>query len=216
MPEATLPLIFGTAFVIGLSGAVMPGPLLALTLGEAARYGFWAGPLLVLGHGILELALVIAVVLGLSNFIESDLVLSSIGIVGGAVLVVLGLGTARRGWQRLPAPTVGSAGLERNRKLVLSGVFVSFSNPHWSLWWATIGMTYLLWSLKLGAIGVASFFSGHILADLGWYALVAFIIATGKKAVPDATYHWLLIFCGLALVGLGVYFLASGVEFLAD
>ena len=38
----------------------------------------------------------------------------------------------------------------------------------------------------------------------------------GKKAVPDAAYHWLLIICGLALVGLGVYFLVSGIDFLAD
>lgn len=46
----------------------MPGPLLAITISEAARRGFWAGPQLVLGHGILELALIAALAAGLSKF----------------------------------------------------------------------------------------------------------------------------------------------------
>ena len=214
MPEATIILIFTTSFVIGLSGAMMPGPLLALTIGQTARHGFWAGPLLTLGHGILELALVIALVLGLSQFIGGDLVTSIVGIAGGTVLVCMGLATVRQGWRKVPIPVANPASIAQNRTLVLSGVLVSASNPYWLIWWATIGMTYLLWSLKLGVAGVASFFTGHILADLSWYALVAFIIATGKKAMSDTVYHWLLLVCGLALVVLGGYFIVSGVKFL--
>ena len=52
--------IFFTSFVIALSGALMPGPLLTVTISESARRGFVAGPLLIAGHGLLELALVVA------------------------------------------------------------------------------------------------------------------------------------------------------------
>lgn len=216
MPEATIALIFTTAFLIGFSGALMPGPLLARTIGETARYGFWAGPLLTLGHGMLELALVIALALGLSEFIGGDLVLSIVGIVGGTVLIVMGVAMVRQGWQKISIPVASSVGTVQNRTLVLSGVLLSASNPYWFLWWATIGTTYLLWALKLGVTGVASFFTGHILADLSWYALVAFIIATGRKIITDTAYRWLLLVCGLGLVGLGGYFTASGIKFLAD
>ena len=97
---------------------------------------------------------------------------------------------------------------------MLSGVLGSASNPYWFIWWATIGVTYLLWSLKLGIAGVASFFAGHILSDLSWYALVAIIIATGRKAINNTVYSWLLVICGVALVGLGAYFVVSGIDFL--
>ena len=43
-----------TSFIVALSGALMPGPLLTVTVGEAARRGFWAGPLIIVGHALLE------------------------------------------------------------------------------------------------------------------------------------------------------------------
>ena len=52
--------IFGSSFVIALSGALMPGPVLTVTVSESARRGAKAGPLMIFGHGILELALVLA------------------------------------------------------------------------------------------------------------------------------------------------------------
>jgi threonine/homoserine/homoserine lactone efflux protein len=210
--EATIIVILTTSFVVGLSGALMPGPLLALTVGEAARFGFWAGPLLVIGHAILEVSLVVALVFGLSQVVGNDMVFSIVGIVGGLVLIYMGYNTIRQGWSStgIPTNTVKTA----NRMLVVSGIAVSASNPYWLIWWATIGTTYLLWSLKLGAAGVAAFFTGHISADLIWYSLVAFIIVKGKRVISNSIYRWFLIVCGLALIGLGGYFMVSGIRFL--
>lgn len=214
MSEATIILIFAASFVVALSGALTPGPLLALTISEAARRGFWAGPLLILGHAILELAVVVILVLGLSRFIESKLTLSIVGVAGGIVLMGMGFLAIRKGWQRASMPGASSVSTSHSTMLVLSGVLGSVSNPYWFLWWATIGVTYLLWSLELGGVGVASFFTGHIFADFSWYALVAFVIATGKRAMSDTVFRWLLVVCGLAVVALGIYFAVSGVKFL--
>ena len=192
---------------------MMPGPLLAVTISEVARRGFWAGPQLILGHGILELALVAALAAGLSKFMENDLVPAIIGLVGGTILIGMGLMTVRRGRQPVTVPTASSSGMTRSRTLVLSGVLVSIANPYWLIWWVTLGTAYLLWSLSLGTAGIASFFTCHILADFAWYALVAFIIATGRKVMTDRVYRGLLIVCGLALFGLGGYFIASAVGF---
>jgi threonine/homoserine/homoserine lactone efflux protein len=81
-----------TSFVVALSGALMPGPLLTITVGEAARRGFWAGPLIILGHGMLELTLVILLLVGLGSILNTPLILGTVGLVGGGVLAWMGLG----------------------------------------------------------------------------------------------------------------------------
>ena len=43
-----------TSFVIAFSGAIMPGPLLTITIGESVKRGARAGPLIIVGHAILE------------------------------------------------------------------------------------------------------------------------------------------------------------------
>ena len=65
-------LIFTSSFVIALSGALMPGPLLTVTISESTRRGAVAGPLMILGHGILELALILALLAGLAPILKRD------------------------------------------------------------------------------------------------------------------------------------------------
>jgi threonine/homoserine/homoserine lactone efflux protein len=216
LPEATLLAIFGTSFVVALTGALMPGPLLAVTIGEVTRRGFWAGPLLILGHGILELATVLALILGLGRLVEDNQSAGNvISIIGGLILVAMGAATVinSRRQKGMSLSAQGSKG--RNGMLILSGMVISLSNPFWFIWWAGIGLSYLVWSLKLGAAGVAAFFSGHFLADFGWYTLISFVIVSGKKVIKDSVYQWLLFACGIVLVGIGIYFLTMGTRYFA-
>jgi threonine/homoserine/homoserine lactone efflux protein len=171
---------------------------------------------LILGHAILELTLVAALATGVSKFMESDLASGIVGLVGGSILVGIGFVTVKSGWQSGTILTPAKQIITRDRKLVLNGILVSISNPYWLIWWVTVGTTYLLWSSKLGIGGVATFFTGHILADFGWYVLVAFIIATGRKFMSHKIYRGLLVICGLALLALGGYFVASGINFLVS
>lgn len=202
--------LFLTAFVIALSGAMMPGPLLSTTIAESARRGWTAGPLLILGHAILELALVIALVAGLSSFIQKPLVTQGIALLGGAFLLYLGYGMSRQA-------AAGQIKLDADREArpsglnpVLSGVLVSLSNPYWSIWWATIGLGYLTIALQRGWLGLAAFFSGHILADLAWYVLIAVLIAQGRRFFSQRVYNTILLACGIFLLGMGGYFIYRG------
>ncbi|HFC46673.1 MAG TPA: lysine transporter LysE, partial [Dissulfuribacter thermophilus] len=75
--------IFGVSFVLALSGALMPGPLLTVTIAESIKKGPWVGPMVILGHGLLELGLVILIVLGLGPYLKTSLVTSSVALIGG-------------------------------------------------------------------------------------------------------------------------------------
>jgi threonine/homoserine/homoserine lactone efflux protein len=75
--------LFTTAFIVGLSGAMMPGPLLTADIYSSAERGFWAGPLLVLGHGLLELALIMALLAGAASFLVRPAVATVIALAGG-------------------------------------------------------------------------------------------------------------------------------------
>jgi len=216
MVAASLFLIFGTAFVVGLSGALMPGPVLAVTISESARRGFRAGPLMVLGHAIVELPLVVALAWGLSEVLEQSLVAGIIGVVGGLFLLGMSYALLRQARRAVSPLEVSSRSHRQVHWLIAAGALLSIANPFWLLWWATVGTKFVLWSLTAGTVGVAIFFTGHILSDLGWYSMVSLVIARGKRLMSLRVYRGLLLTCSLFLVGLGVYFVVSGAMFLAE
>ena len=62
--------IFVSAFLIGFSGAMMPGPLLGVAIDGSLKKGWTAGPAVVLGHGILEFIIIIFMTFGHKDFCQ--------------------------------------------------------------------------------------------------------------------------------------------------
>jgi len=204
----SLILIFFTSFMIALSGALMPGPMLTVTIVDSSKRGFWVGPLIVLGHGILELGLVFLVLAGLGPFLTRPDVIGVVGMAGGLVLWWLGLSmirNARHLTLDFQQDTESSS-----RSSVLYGILSSLSNPYWSIWWATIGMGYLAAALKFGPLGILIFFVGHILADLVWYSLIAYAVSRGRHFIRTGIYQRIILFCGAFLLLFGGWFFYFG------
>jgi len=206
------------AFGIGFSGALAPGPMLTLTIAQSARRGIWAGPLITLGHGVLEAALVLGLAAGLAGLVTRRQVVGSISLVGGSALLWMGWGLVRPGGievsfghgsqaAALSAHDVGA--------LVLLGVVVSVSNPYWSVWWGTTGLSQMTGALALGGTGVAVFLLGHVSADLVWYSAVSAAVAKGRVLLTANVYRGVLIGCGLFLLAVGVMYLLNGVRVFA-
>jgi len=205
--------LFVTAFIVGLSGAMMPGPLLTTAIAESIRRGFWAGPMIVLGHAILELALVLALLGGLASFLVRSDVTSAIAVLGGAFLLFMGFTMSRdaRGGNISLDDAIQSSQHGKMRiHPVIAGITVSLANPFWHLWWATVGLSYISITFKSGTIGLASFYSGHIMADLAWYSLVSLAVSGGRRFISQSVYNFILLTCGVFLLGLGIYFIYTG------
>ncbi|MEN2777098.1 LysE family transporter [Acetivibrio clariflavus] len=207
--------IFISAFIIGFSGALMPGPMLGITINGSLKKGWKAGPLIVLGHGILEIILVITMTFGLKDLFANQTVAGVIGLIGGAFLAWMGYGMIKSGIGK-------SVSLESQRtdngtemgNLVLTGIIVSATNPYFILWWASTGVESVRQSYAFGLFGVLVFFIGHILSDFVWYSAISIAFSGGKKLISDTVYRWIVILLGLFLVAFSIYFIGSGWKML--
>lgn len=207
--ELALITIFSTSFLLALSGAMMPGPLLTVTVSESTRRGVIAGPLMILGHGLLELVLVVALLAGLAPFLVRDDVFIAIALFGGSILLWMGFSMFRE----LPNLSLQvQSSEEKQKNLIISGVVLSAINPYWLIWWASIGIGYIMHSLKTGLIGVVAFFVGHIFADLAWYAFISFGIAKGRHLFSDLIYRRLIGACAVFLILFGCWFIYNGMQ----
>ncbi len=205
----TLAAIVGSSFVVGLSGAVMPGSVLTVTIAQAARRGAQAGLLVSTGHALVELALFLLLVAGAAALITAPLPAALIAICGALVLIWMSWGmlAEARITSGLPAP-----GEEPRPALgpVGSGMLASVSNPYWFLWWATAGVGYLTYARSSGNAGIGAFFIGHILADYVWLTFVAAAIAGGRRVLTAAAYRWLLRILAWFLLILAIGFIVFG------
>lgn len=204
-----LPFLFASAFVVALSGALMPGPLLTVTVAHSPRFGWTFGPLAILGHAILELGLISLIFLGAGPLLKSAGIQSVVGLVGGAILIWMSWGMvvmARSG----DVLKEEEGTVKRGDRAVWLGILASVSNPYWTIWWATVGLAFLTTAAKRGSIGIAVFFLGHISGDLAWYTLVSAGASRGKKFVGTSFYSGVLFVCAVIMVILGLWFVWYG------
>lgn len=207
--------ILGASFVMGLSGAMMPGPMLAVNIEGSLRKGFWAGPVVVAGHVILEMLVVGLLFVGLREILVNPWVSAAIGILGGAYLAWMGVGMIKSALRReISLDSAQTGGNDKRSgsylRLAGSGFLLSASNPYFLIWWATVGLSSLSLAQGLGFAGVAVFYTGHGMADLAWYSVVSAGIATGRRWLTDRVYRIIIALLGLCMAGFSVYFMISG------
>lgn len=205
--------IFLSSFMIALSGAVMPGPLLTVTISESVQRGMKTGPLMIFGHGLLELLLIVGLLAGLAPYLNKPSVFILISASGGVVLFWMGVSMLRSLHSvRLPEQAEESS----PNNLILTGAVLSLVNPYWIIWWATIGLGYIMKTMEHGLLAISVFFLGHILADLSWYALISFGIVRGKRFLNEAAYRRLIGFCAVFLLCFSGYFFYSSIDKLLN
>jgi threonine/homoserine/homoserine lactone efflux protein len=199
--------LFGSSFVVALSGAVMPGPVFTAVVSESARRGPSAGPLFMGGHAILELVLVALVAGGLGGVLAAPPVFIATSTAGGAIMLAMAVSM----FVSLPKLSLASAISEkRYGRLMVSGAVLSLSNPYWTVWWISIGLGWISRGLAIGPMGVAAFYLGHITGDVAWYAFVSFMVSRGRKFLTDTRYRVLIGLCAAALAFFGAQFLWTG------
>lgn len=200
--------IFTTSFFVAFSGAMMPGPLMSSTIGESARSGPWVGPKMIAGHALLEIALLLAIFFGMAPLFEKKGFFIAIALVGGAIMIWM----AQSMFRSMPTLEIKETAKQgRSMNHYLAGILMSLANPYWIIWWATIGLGYVLHSHKFGFLGITSFFIGHILGDLVWYSSLSVAVGKGRKFFSNKIYRYLVGICATFLAVFAAWLIYDGI-----
>jgi threonine/homoserine/homoserine lactone efflux protein len=199
------------SFLVGLTGAVSPGPMSASILGMSHKKPLLSTLGLVAGHGIVEAAIIVGIIFGLSSLPYQ----TGIALLGCVTIVILGV------LQFMSEPEKAAARAEREdssesdleqpairwgataRAPFVAGIVLTLSNPYWWIWWLTFGAGFLALQPAY-----AAFFVGHISADLVWFGILAFMASRGAKILGEK-YRWVVKGSGIAMAAFGVIFAYS-------
>ncbi|MGV9204781.1 MAG: LysE family transporter, partial [Promethearchaeia archaeon] len=211
--------IFIFSFLVALTGALSPGPVLTFTIYKSlkSKKGYLAGLFISLGHASLEFGLILALLFGAAIFFRNLLVITIIGVVGGICLVIFGVVTIRDilknpidlNFQSVDDEVMDEEdikGFQGNS--FLGGIITSLSNPYWILWWVVIGLSLMI---NFGLVdfsnpwGLVAFYLGHELGDLIWFWPISIFVYFGGKSINSKIYKIILIGCGLFMIGFGIY-----------
>jgi len=214
-------LIFSFSFLVALTGAMSPGPLLTYTIIKSvktSKHGYLMGLWIVMGHAILEMGIIILLLFGFSFVLKNITVVRIIGVTGGLILMLFGASIIRDifngnistdflhsqdGSNKNPE-SIENKGLENP---IIGGIMVSMSNPYWWVWWATIGFAFMIQfniSFKKWP-NLLAFFLGHEAGDLIWYLIVSTLAFFGLRHMNPKAYYGILKFCAIFMILFGIY-----------
>jgi threonine/homoserine/homoserine lactone efflux protein len=189
-------------FVIGLTGALAPGPTLVATINASIAGNWTTGLKISLGHMIVELFLVILILSGLASVALPYT--SAIAGIGGIALIVFGgltIADSRKG-------TLIHSPAQLFTNPYMAGLITSAANPYFWIWWLSIGSAMVIAGLQGGLLFVGVFMIGHWSADTVWYTLVSSGVSKGSTIFSDSTYRKIIALCGIFLILFGIYYLS--------
>ena len=189
-------------FVIGLTGALAPGPTLVATINASINGDWMTGLKVSLGHAIVELFIVILILLGLATIALPYT--SVIAGVGGIALIVFGALTIMGSRQA----TMSTSPNQPVSNPYVAGLVTSAANPYFWIWWLSVGSAMVIAGLEGGLVLAGAFMIGHWTADTVWYTLVSSGVSQGRTFLSDTAYRKIMIFCGIFLILFGIYYLS--------
>ncbi len=179
--------------VISLSGVMSPGPLTAVIVGKGSESPH-AGAWIAIGHGVVEVPLMIALVFGAGRLLNVPLVRESMSLAGAIVLVVMAIGLLRLARQ-------GSMVAQRRmRSPFWAGMLLTIGNIHFLVWWATIGLALVLRAAALGVAAFVAMVTVHWCCDFLWSYFLSALAFRGGQFFGKKSQQVLFYVCGIILL----------------
>jgi threonine/homoserine/homoserine lactone efflux protein len=190
------------AVLISLSGVMAPGPITAVTIGKGNESPH-AGALVALGHGIVEIPLMLFIFYGFGSLFELFQTKVIIGFAGGGFLLLMAVGMFRsvRHVQMNSRTYLHSS--------VMAGILLSAGNPYFLIWWATVGTALILRSESFGTLAFFIFAFAHWSCDLLWCYFLSAVSFKGRVFLGARFQKIVFATCGVVLLIFGAKFISD-------
>ena len=196
------------AVLISLSGVLSPGPITAVAVGKGSESPH-AGALVALGHGIVEIPLMVCILFGLGYLLNLAYVNVGIALVGGLFLLVMGV-CMFRSINRLDVSST-----PYNYSPMTAGILLTIGNPYFLVWWATVGATLISRSLSFGLVAFVVFALLHWACDLLWCYFLSTVSFKGGRFFGKRFQKTVFAICGGMLLFFGGKFILDAVKLLS-
>ena len=195
------------AVLISLSGVIAPGPVTAVTVSKGTKSPH-AGAMIALGHGIVEIPLMILILYGFGDILKITYIKAIIGLLGGLFLLKMGLGLLKGIKQaRIDSANGPSSPL-------MAGIILTLANPYFLVWMATIGSILIFRSYAFGLLGFTIFVIAHWSCDFLWLYFLSALSFKGGQFFGKRLQQVLFVICGVFLLFFSTKFIYDAAKII--
>ncbi len=183
-----------TAFSLGLTAGILPGPMLGLVIRETLEHGKRAG-YVVASAPLLTDAPIIALALLVVGSVPPQFA-TILGFVGGAFVIWMGIDALRT-----PTPQVQTGAAWQS---LWKAMVTNWLNPHPWLFWIPVGAPMLVTIARSKSMwGAIAFLVVFYLMLVGSKIGLTEIVSRSRQFLQGRTYRWLMQGSGMLLIVLG-------------
>ncbi len=192
-----VPLLFLSAFVLGLAFAAPPGAVTAEALRRGLDRGFRSVLFLEFGSLVGDALWIALALLGAAGPVQHRPLRLVLGLAGACFLMFLGWNALRDAF----AGAVPKARDATSRGDFTTGAVLSLANPYGIAMSLSVGGTLLATGVADPRPGdFAVFFLGFMGAMLFWCFFIASLITAARRVLRPAFFRWVNLICGLVLL----------------
>lgn len=194
--------------VITIPGLLTPGPVMAVTI-ERGSLSPHSGAFITLGHGIVEIPVVLLIFTGPGRYADNPRVRFSLALAGGIFLLYMA-------WKTFKSRKKKSASRSESRNSAFTaGIIMTLANPFFILWWATVGSALIIRSADFGITVSILFYVLHFVSNFIWLYFISFMSYKGHSIMGDVYRSAVSLICGGILLFFGGYFLLTAIRILS-
>lgn len=196
-----------SAFLLGLSAGLAPGPLMTLVVAQSLRHGPREGCKIAAAPLITDAPIILLTLAWVTRAAEHRQGLGMLSFAGGAFVLYLALDAFR------PARTADET-RDTPPQSWLKGVLTNLLNPHPWLFWTTIGATTLARSMATSWLAAGVFLGVFYLLLVGSKVLLALLVGRSRHLLTGRPYRLVMQSLGVLLVGFAVLLFREGWRYL--